>query len=230
MTTEARAQAPTAIPPSLFALAIFYGGMVCIAGVLGNKQVAPWPIAQIGQLLMGRPLAVEAGIFAFLLLVVTSSAVAELHGQSVARRLVLLGFVPLIASVLLSIAVLAVPPSPDMDPDRLKAFNTMMSGTPRIWVGGITAYGVSTFLNVTIFGRLKASEGSGLLWLRAGIASALSQIVDTLIFISVAFYGVFPIQQLIVGQMLAKVVLSAVLVPPLVYAFVALGRALDARQ
>ena len=230
MTTEARAQAPTAIPPSLFALAIFYGGMVCIAGVLGNKQVAPWPIAQIGQLLMGRPLAVEAGIFAFLLLVVTSSAVAELHGQSVARRLVLLGFVPLIASVLLSIAVLAVPPSPDMDPDRLKAFNTMMSGTPQIWVGGITAYGVSTFLNVTIFGRLKASEGSGLLWLRAGIASALSQIVDTLIFISVAFYGVFPIQQLIVGQMLAKVVLSAVLVPPLVYAFVALGRALDARQ
>jgi len=230
MTTEARAQAPTAIPPSLFALAIFYGGMVCIAGVLGNKQVAPWPIAQIGQLLMGRPLAVEAGIFAFLLLVVTSSAVAELHGQSVARRLVLLGFVPLIASVLLSIAVLAVPPSPDMDPDRLKAFNTMMSGTPRIWVGGITAYGVSTFLNVTIFGRLKASEGSGLLWLRAGIASALSQIVDTLIFISVAFYGVFPIQQLIVGQMLAKVVLSAVLVPPLVYAFVAFGRALDARQ
>jgi uncharacterized integral membrane protein (TIGR00697 family) len=230
MTTEARAQAPTAISPSLFALAIFYGGMVCIAGVLGNKQVAPWPIAQIGQLLMGRPLAVEAGIFAFLLLVVTSSAVAELHGQSVARRLVLLGFVPLIASVLLSIVVLAVPPSPDMDPDRLKAFNTMMSGTPRIWVGGITAYGVSTFLNVTIFGRLKASEGSGLLWLRAGVASALSQIVDTLIFISVAFYGVFPIQQLIVGQMLAKVVLSAVLVPPLVYAFVALGRALDARK
>ena len=43
--------------------------MVCIAGVLGNKQVA-----------LG-PLAVEAGIFAFLLLVITSSAVAELHGR-----------------------------------------------------------------------------------------------------------------------------------------------------
>jgi len=215
MTTEANAQTP-AIPLSLFVLAIFYGGMVCIAGVLGNKQVA-----------LG-PLAVEAGIFAFLLLVVTSSAVAELHGQATAKRLVLLGFVPLIASVLLSIAVLAVPPSPDMDPDRLKAFNTMMSGTPRIWIGGITAYGVSTFLNVTIFSRLKAREGSGLLWLRAAIASALSQVVDTLIFITIAFYGVFPIGELLLGQMLAKVVLSAVLVPPLVYAFVALGRALDA--
>jgi len=222
MTTEveAAARGPQPAPPiplSLFAFALFYGGMVCIAGVLGNKQVA-----------LG-PLAVEAGIFAFLLLVVTSSSVAELHGRATANRLVLIGFVPLIVSLLLSLLVLAVPASPEMDPERLAAFETMMSGTPRIWLGGILAYGISTFLNVTIFSRLKASEGAGLLWLRAAVASVLSQVVDTLIFISVAFYGVFPIGQLILGQMLAKVVLSAVLVPPLVYAFVALGRSLDRR-
>jgi len=219
MTTEvpAAAREPRRLPMSLFAFAIFYGGMVCIAGVLGNKQVA-----------LG-PLAVEAGIFAFLLLVVTSSAVAELHGRSTASRMVVIGFVPLIVSVALSVIVLAVPASPAMDPDRLKAFETMMSGTPRIWLGGITAYGISTLLNVTIFSRLKASEGSNLLWLRSGVASALSQIVDTLIFITIAFYGVFPIQELIVGQMIAKVVLSAILVPPFVYVFVALGRSLDAR-
>jgi len=208
---------PRAVPLSLFALSIFYGGMVCIAGVLGNKQVA-----------LG-PLAVESGIFAFLLLVVTSSTVAELHGRRAANRLVLIGFVPLIVSLLLSLAVLNIPASPDMDPDRLKAFETVMGGTPRIWLGGILAYGVSTFLNVIIFSRLKASEGARWLWLRAGVASVLSQIVDTLIFITVAFYGVFPIGELILGQMLAKIVLSAVLVPPLVYAFVALGRGLDAR-
>ena len=184
------------VPLSLLAFSIFYGGMVCIAGVLGNKQVA-----------LG-PLAVEAGIFAFLLLVVTSSSVAELHGRPIANRLVLLGFVPLLASLLLSLVVLALPASPAMDANRLSAFETMMNGTPRIWLGGIFAYGISTFLNVTIF-------------------SVLSQVVDTLIFISVAFYGVFPIGELLLGQMLAKVTLSAILVPPLVYAFVALGRRLD---
>ena len=57
----------------------------------------------------------------------------------------------------------------------------------------------------------------------------LSQVVDTLIFITVAFYGVFPIGELLLGQMLAKVVLSALLVPPLVYGFVALGKSLDRR-
>ena len=81
-----------------------------------------------------------------------------------------------------------------------------------------------------IFSRLKGQEGEHLLWLRSGVASALSQIVDTLIFISVAFYGVFPIGELLLGQMLAKVVLSVILVPPLIYAFVALGRRLDSKS
>ena len=204
------------IPLSLFVFSIFYGGMVCIAGVLGNKQVA-----------LG-PLAVEAGIFAFLTLVATSSATAELHGRATANRLVLFGFAPLLFSIVLTAFVLALPPSRDMPPDRLSAFGMMMGSTPRIWLGGICAYGISQFLNVTIFSKLKLREGRGLLWLRAGIASVLSQIVDTLIFITIAFYGEFPIQGLLIGQMIAKVTLSILLVPALTYGAVLLGRRLDA--
>ena len=55
----------------------------------------------------------------------------------------------------------------------------------------------------------------------------LSQIVDTLLFITIAFYGVFPIAELLMGQMLAKVVLSIIMVPPLIYLMVAIGRRLD---
>lgn len=202
------------IAPSLFAFGVFYGGMVCIAGVLGNKQVA-----------LG-PLAVEAGIFAFLLLVATSSAVAELHGRETANRLVVMGFVPLLVSLLLTIVVLAVPASKDMQPERLAAFETMMKGTPRIWMGGIIAYGTSTLLNVAIFSRLR-TNGGRLLWLRSAIASAASQVVDTLIFIGIAFYGVFPVGELLLGQMLAKVVLSAVFVPLVILLLVGIGRRLD---
>ena len=206
--------AAPAITRSLFVFSIFYGGMVCIAGVLGNKQVA-----------LG-PLAVEAGIFAFLLLVVVSSAVAELHGRATANRLVRIGFLPLIASLLLSLTVLALPASSSMEPSRAAAFELMISSTPRIWMAGIVAYGVSQTLNVTIFSALRR-EGGKLLWLRSAIAGVLSQIVDTLLFIGIAFYGVFPIGELLVGQMLAKVILSAFLVPPLIYLVVAIGRRLD---
>ncbi len=204
------------ITRSLFGFAIFYGGMVCIAGVLGNKQVS------IG------PLAVEAGIFAFLLLVVVSSAIAELHGPVVANRLVRIGFVPLLASMLLSWLVWLLPASPDMLPANRDAIQFILGATWRIWLAGLIAYGVSQTLNVTIFSALKGSDGGRLLWLRSAVAGVLSQIVDTLLFIAIAFYGVFPIGGLLVGQMIAKVALSALLVPPLIYAFVALGRRLDA--
>ena len=177
---------------------------------------------------MGRagPLAVEAGIFAFLLLVAVSSSVAELHGRATANKLVLFGFIPLLTSVALSWLVHALPPSPDMQPEGLAAVQYILGATWRIWLGGITAYGISTLLNVTIFSALRR-EGGGLMWLRSAIAGVLSQIVDTLIFVTIAFYGVFPIFELLAGQMLAKVVLSAVLVPLLIYLFVGIGRAVD---
>lgn len=202
------------VPRSLFVYSVFYGGMVCIAGVLGNKQVA-----------LG-PLAVEAGIFAFLLLVVLSSAVAELHGRSIANRLVRYGFIPLICSILLSLLVLVLPASPDMDSARLSAFELMILATPRIWLAGIVAYGVSQTLNVYIFSALRR-DGGRLVWLRGAIAGVLSQIVDTLLFITIAFYGIFPIAPLLAGQLIAKVALSIVLVPLLIQACVAFGRRLD---
>ena len=213
---EADPASPLRMPLSLFVLSLFYGGMVCIAGVLGAKQVA-----------LG-PLAVEAGILAFLLLVVVSSAIAELHGRDTANLLVRWGFLPLIGSILLLSLVLNLPAAHDMDPARLGGFQLVLGQSPRVMIAGIIAYGVSQTLNVWIFSRLRRETGR-LLWLRAGIASILSQIVDTLLFITIAFYDVVPIGQLLLGQMLAKVVLSAVLVPPLIYLFVGLGRRLDAR-
>lgn len=207
--------AASTIQPSLFVFSLFYGGMTCIAGVLGNKQVG-----------LG-PLAVESGIFAFLMLVVTSSAVAEMHGRETANRMVLFGFIPLIASILLTFLVLSLPAADEMDPARRDAFQLVLGQSPRLMMAGIIAYGTSQILNVTIFSALKR-DGGKLLWLRAGIASVLSQVVDTLLFITIAFYGVFPIGGLLLGQMFAKVTLSIILVPTLIYAMVAIGRRLDA--
>ena len=64
---------------------------------------------------------------------------------------------------------------------------------------------------------------------RGAIASALSQAIDSVIFVTLAFYGEFDITNLLIGQVIAKVVLSVVLVPPLIYIFVGLGRRLDAQ-
>ncbi|HEX5182794.1 MAG TPA: queuosine precursor transporter [Allosphingosinicella sp.] len=208
----------SAVPRSLFLYSIFYGGMVCIAGVLGAKQVA-----------LG-PLAVEAGIFGFILLVVLASTIAELHGRATADRLVRIGFVPLIVSMALIRLVLALPTDPGMYEPAKAAFPIILGQSARMMLAGLIAYGTSQTLNVLIFSKLAGQEGGRLLWLRAIVASVCSQIVDTLLFITISFYGERPILDLMLGQMLAKIVLSLVLVPLLIYLFVGLGRRLDARS
>jgi uncharacterized integral membrane protein (TIGR00697 family) len=218
MTSEIQAAARQpeqgGIPKSLFAFSIFYGGMVCIAGVLGAKQVA-----------LG-PLAVEAGIFPFLLLVAMSSTVAELHGRAVADRLVRYGFAPLIAAILLTLFVLWLPHDEGMYPPAVGAFEIILRQGWRMMLAGIIAYGISVTLNVFIFSKLSERTGR-MVAVRAAIASALSQIVDTLIFITISFYGKREIGSLILGQAVAKVVLSFVLVPLVITGLVALGRKLD---
>jgi queuosine precursor transporter len=206
------APATITIPRSLFIFSLVYGGLVCMAGVLGSK------IAQVGSL------SVESGIFAFLQLVVISSAVAELHGRNTANRLVRYGFIPLILSFFLIRIVIEVPHASFWD--QQGAFEKLLGQSSRMMFAGLISYGTSQTLNVYVFSRLAEGQGR-LLWLRALVASLLSQVVDTLIFVTIAFYGVFPIAQMMTGQIIAKMVLSIVMVPPLIYAAVALGRWLD---
>ena len=94
-------------------------------------------------------------------------------------------------------------------------------------LAGLIAYSMSQTLNVLIFARMARNGGGRLLWLRATVASAASQVVDTLLFITLSFAGERPLLALLVGQMLAKVALSVLLVPWAVAVLVRLGRRLD---
>lgn len=205
---------PAPAPRSLLALALFYGGMVTIAGVLGAKQVA-----------LG-PLAVEAGIFPFLILVAISSAVAQLYGKATADSFVRFGFAPLVAAIVLTLFILRLPADDNMWEPAKDAFPIILGQSWRMMAAGIIAYGVSLTLNVWIFDKLRSAK-VGFAGLRGFIAAALSQIVDTLIFITVSFLGEREIVTLMAGQMLAKVVLSAVLVPVIIWAVMALAAKLD---
>ena len=205
---------PAPIPRSLFVLSVFYGGMVPLGGFLGAKQVA-----------LG-PLAVEAGILPFLTLIAVSSGVAQLHGRAVANRLVAYGFVPLLVAILFAWIVLQLPTDPGMYEPAKAAFPIIVGQSGRMMAAGVLAYGVSVTLNIWIFSRLGAGDGR-FAEARGIVAAMLSQIVDTLIFITVSFYGVRPIWDLMLGQMIAKLALSAVIVPLVIALVVRIGKRLD---
>ena len=227
-TTDTSSSRMVSMPLGMFAFLIVYGGMTVLAGVVAYKQVQLWP----------SDLAVEAGIFPFLLLVVISSTISQLYGRQAANRLVWWGFVPLALTAGMIYLVLGLPASPEMIEFRgedLAAFERVLGQTPRILMAGPAAYITSLLLNVWIFDRLRgvgAQNGEastvGLMF-RGAIASALSQAIDSVIFVTLAFYGQFDITNLMIGQVLAKVTLSFVLVPFLITFGVQAAKWLDTR-
>ena len=224
-TAPAANPAGITMPTGLFAFLILYGGMTVLAGVVAFKQVQLWP----------SQLAVEAGIFPFLLLVVISSTISQLYGKTMAQKLVWWGFVPLLLSAALIYLVLSLPPSPEMTEFRgedLSAFERVLGQTPRILMAGPAAYITSLLLNIWIFNRLRGSGEATTfgLMVRGAIASALSQALDSVIFITLAFYGEFDITNLLIGQVLAKVTLSVILVPFLITFGVRAATWLDGRD
>lgn len=215
----------TSMPLGLFVFTLLYGGMTVLAGVLAYKQVQLWP----------SDLAVESGIFAFLLLVVISSTLAQLYGKQMAQKIVWWGFLPLLIASLLMQLVLGLPASPEMLDGRaedLAAFERVHSTVWRVWAAGPAAYIVSLLINIWIFDRLKGLGKATTLGLmmRGALASALSQALDSVIFITLAFYGLFPIMNLLIGQVVAKVALSFILVPFLITLGVKVAQWLDARN
>jgi len=223
-TTGPHSEAAFNAPMGLFVYIILYGGMTVLAGVVAFKQVQLWP----------TPLAVEAGIFPFLLLVVITSTIAQLYGKKLANRLIWVGFLPLALSAALIYLVLSLPASPEMLDFRsedLAAFERVLGQTPRILMAGPAAYITSLLLNVWIFSKLAGSGEATTfgLMVRGAIASALSQAIDSIIFVTLAFYGEFDITNLLIGQVLAKVTLSIVLVPFLITLGVKAAQALDNR-
>lgn len=197
---------------SLQQYAVLYGGLLVVAGVLGFKLI------KLG------PLAVPGGVFGFLLAIVVTNATAELHGRRVAQRMVFMGFVPLLVSIGLMQLVLALPPAAGwMEQETAEA---VFGSSMRLILAGIVAYGISQSLDVTIFMWMRGRAGGHMLWLRATVAAVIAQTVDTLIFVTIAWYGKFALLPVIGGQLAAKAVIWLLAIP-LLYVVVAAGRLLD---
>lgn len=77
------------------------------------------------------------------------------------------------------------------------AFNKIMGQGLRIIIGSLTAFLIGQLVDVFIFQKLRKITGPNKLWLRATGSTLVSQLLDSFVVLYIAFYGVFPNQQII---------------------------------
>lgn len=159
-------------------------------------------------------LSASATVFSYALSFAFTDAISELYGPEKARQAVRIGFLALLVSVVFFTVAIAAPGASYWGGQS--AYEATLGLGPRLLAGGWISYMVSQHLDVWIFHKLKSATKGRYLWLRNNVSTLVSQFVDTCIFITIAFYGVFPIGDAILGQYLIKITIAAI-DTPLVY-------------
>ena len=174
--------------------AIFVGSLV-IAAVLASKIIA------VGSL------AVPAGVLAYCVTFVCTDVISELWGKEKAQKVVLSGFGAMVFVLVLIKAAVIWPAAPFWTGQQ--AFEAVFNLTPRIILGSLIAYLASQSFDVWAFHFWKRLTRGRFLWLRNNASTVVSQLMDSALFILIAFGGQMDVVPLIIGQWVIKCAIAA---------------------
>ena len=155
-------------------------------------------------------IVVPAAIFIYTITFTLIDLINESFGKQGARRVILTAF---LANLLLAAyAQLAVTLPAASFYTGQAAFAGVLGSTPRIVFASLTAYLISSFVDAEIFAFWK-TRVHGPKWLRVLVSNAISTGIDSMVFITLAFYGIMPIGGLIQGQYIVKMAITLVSLP-----------------
>ncbi|NMA92900.1 MAG: queuosine precursor transporter [Firmicutes bacterium] len=185
----------------LFLTSLFITSLL-IANITAVKLV------QIGGLI------VPAAVFVFPITFLVTDVVCEVWGKKQATELVWLGFFMNI--VLMGYLQLGrvLPPAP-VWPDQ-KAYEAIFGAVPRIVLASMCAYIISQTHDVWAFDYWRRLTRGKHLWLRNNLSTMASQLMDTVVFITIGFAGTVPrgaLIGMIFSQYMVKLVLALIDTP-----------------
>ena len=158
---------------------------------------------------------VSAGILPYPITFLVTDILSEIFGRKKANLVVFSGF---IASVLVLLFLWlgsvfnAIPNSPIDN----STYNLVFQNASRVIFASMTAYLVAQFIDVRMFHFWKKLTNGRHLWLRNNFSTVGSQLVDTVLVVSILFVGVWePTQifQAIVDGFLFKILIALIDTP-----------------
>ncbi len=144
--------------------------------------------------LFGTHLSVS--VFYFPIVFLMTDIIGEVYGKSMARNFVLAGFLATLAFTIFNIISVVTPWSP-ASLWAHDAYNMLFGVSIRISVASLLAFVIGEYQDVFTFFLLKWKTGGKYFWLRSNLSNVWSQFLDTVIFMVVAFAGIYSVPALI---------------------------------
>ncbi len=154
---------------------------IIVSELMGIKT---FPLVTFGDFTLNASVA----IFLIPLLFSINDIIIEVHGKERARSVVRTGLMTiglLFGFIMLS---LALPPSGRFMESN-EAYNIVFGKSARITLASLTAFALADFLDIYLFAKIREKLGKSKLWLRNNASNIISQLIDTTVFMFIAFYA-----------------------------------------
>ncbi len=163
-----------------FLVALYVFG-VMVAELMGAKTFS---LGQIG----GLHLTSSVAVFVFPLLFTVTDVIVEVHGRKRARSVVFSGIFMVFLLMLFELLAVHIAPSARFA-SKEAAYDTIFGASLRIAMASLVAFALSELLDVLVFARLRRMLHGRALWLRNNASNFISQLADSVIFLTLAFYA-----------------------------------------
>jgi hypothetical protein len=154
---------------------------VFFVAVLLISNIASAKIVGLGWLTF------DGGTLLFPFSYIFGDILTEVYGYKRSRRVIWLGFSAALLMSLIFIIVGHLPPAAGWD--NQDAYDKILGLTPRLVLASLAAYLVGEFANSFILAKLKIMTGGRWLWLRTIGSTLVGELLDSVIFIGLAFGG-----------------------------------------
>ena len=156
---------------------------------------------------------VPSAVVAYGITFLCTDVINEIWGKEEAQKAVKLGFKIQVASMILILLAIWLPPA-IFAVDFNVAFKAVLGQNVRVVFASLTAYTISQAHDVISFNFWRNKTKGKHKWLRNNLSTMTSQIIDTAIFITIAFWGLVPnLLWMIVSQYVVKAVIAFIDTP-----------------
>ena len=182
-----------------FVMAAYVCILLC-ANLIGPAKVSTVHVPVFGNVTF------LAGVLFFPLSYIFGDILTEVYGYARDRRCVWAGFAALAFASLMATVIVLLPPAVDWR-DKQPAVEQIFGSTWRIVAASIIAFWCGSFVNSFVMAKMKLLTSGKMLWTRTIGSTVCGELVDSALFYSIAFYGLWKPQlllQVMITQYLLK--------------------------
>ena len=193
-----------------FVMAAFVTVLLCSNFIGAAKQ------ASVDFPLLG-PTTFSAGVLFFPISYIFGDILTEVYGYGRDRRVVWAGFAALAFASLMAWMVISLPPAGS---EFMKTYQANLEGvfgnSWRIALGSMIAFWCGSFANSYVLAKMKIWMSGRRLWMRTIGSTVVGELVDSMLFYTIAFYGIWTtgdLVKIIIAQYLLKTSWEVLMTP-----------------